>query len=78
MKKDDWQGFNYVDSTVKEISDFFVARVENLEPEEVKKKSSTAAKKTKDKKCLKNRKQEDLYSSVVESRKYLLWNVNKT
>ena len=28
------QGFNYIDSTIKEMSDFFETRVENLEPKE--------------------------------------------
>ena len=40
------QGFNYADSTIKEVSDFFETRVENLEPKEDKVKSSAAAKKT--------------------------------
>ena len=39
------QGFNYADSTIKEMTDFFETRVENLEPKEDKKKSSAAAKK---------------------------------
>ena len=30
------QGFNYADSTSKEMSDFFEIRVENLEPKEEK------------------------------------------
>ena len=30
------QGFNYADSTIKEMSDFFETRVENLEPREDK------------------------------------------
>ena len=30
------QGFNFVDSTVKAITDFFEMRVENLEPEQDK------------------------------------------
>ena len=41
------QGFNYADSIIKEMSDFFEARVENLEPKEYKKKSSVASKKLK-------------------------------
>ena len=32
------QGFNYADSTVKEMTDFFETRVENLEPKEEKKR----------------------------------------
>ena len=40
------QDFNYTDSFVKEMTDFFKIRVENLEPKEEKKKSSAAAKKT--------------------------------
>ena len=39
------QGFNYADSTIKEMTDYFETRVENLEPKEEKKKSSAAAKK---------------------------------
>ena len=41
------QGFNYVDSTIKEMADFFEARVANLEPIEDRKKSSVACKKSK-------------------------------
>ena len=41
------QGFNYTDSTIKEMTDIFETREENLEPKENKKKNSTAAKKTK-------------------------------
>ena len=58
------QSFNYVDCTVKEMSDLFETRVENLKPK-VYKKSSAAAKKT-NKKSLKKRKQEDSNSSVIE------------
>ena len=32
------QGFNYADSTIKEMTDFFETRVENLEPNEDRKK----------------------------------------
>ena len=39
------QGFNYVDSTVKEMTNFFETRVENFETNKEKKKSSAAAKK---------------------------------
>ena len=41
------QCFNYVDSTIKEMTDLFETRVENLEPKEDKKKSPAAAKKAK-------------------------------
>ena len=41
--------FNYADSTIKEMTDFFETRVENLEPNENIKKSSAAAKKMKEK-----------------------------
>ena len=41
------QGFNYADSTIKEMTDLFETRVENLESKEEKNKSSTAAKKSK-------------------------------
>ena len=58
------QGFNYADSTIKEMRDFFETRVENLEPKEENKKSSAAAKKSK--KSHKNRKSDDSDSSVVK------------
>ena len=35
------QGFNYADSTIKEMTDFFETRVENLEPKEDRKISSS-------------------------------------
>ena len=57
-------GFNYVDSTIKEITGLFETRVENLAPKEEKKISSAAAKKNK--KSTKKRKQEDSDSSVVQ------------
>ena len=41
------QGLNYADYTIKEMTYFFETRVENLEPKEEKKKSSTGTKKTK-------------------------------
>ena len=40
------QGFNYADSTINEMTDFFETGVENLEHKEEKKKSSAAAKKS--------------------------------
>ena len=64
------QGFNYADSAVNEMTDFFETRVENLEPKEKKKKLSGAAKKSKDKKSTKKRKREDSNSSVIESSEY--------
>ena len=63
------QGFNHTDPTVKEMTDFFDSRGENLEPREDKKLSSVAAKKTKDKKSFKKCKQEYFNSSGVESSK---------
>ena len=57
--------FNYADSTIKEMTDFFETKVKNLEPKEDKKKSSAAAKKTK--KSHKKRKKEYFDSSVVET-----------
>ena len=60
------QGFNNADSIIKEMSDFFETRVENLELKEKKKKSSVAAKTT-NKKSLKKRKREDPDSSIIES-----------
>ena len=38
------QSFNYADSAIKEMTDFFETRVENLEPKEEKKKYSTVLK----------------------------------
>ena len=40
------QSFNYADSTIKGMTDFFETRVENLEPKKEKKKSSAGAKKS--------------------------------
>ena len=59
------QGFNYADSTIKEMTDFFEIRVENMEPKEDKKNSSAASKKSK--KSTKKTKREDSNSDVVES-----------
>ena len=39
------QSFNYADSTIKEMTDFFETRVENLEPKEDRKKTSVTSKK---------------------------------
>ena len=61
------QGFNYADSLIKEMTDFFETRVENLEPKEEKKKISTAAKKSLKK--IKTKKRVDSDSSAVESSK---------
>ena len=58
------QGFNYADSTIKEMTNLFETRVENLEPKEDRKKSSAASKKSK--KAHKKRKREDSDSSVIE------------
>ena len=38
------QGFNYADSTIKEMTDFFETRLENLVLKGEKKKSSAATK----------------------------------
>ena len=57
------QGFNYVDSTIKEMTDFFETRVESLMSKEEKKKSLAAAKKSLKK--IKKRKSEDSNSSDV-------------
>ena len=53
------QDFNYADSTIKEMTDFFATRVENLEPKNTNKKSSAGAKKSKDKNSTKKRKRVD-------------------
>ena len=39
------QGFNYADSTVKEMTDFFETRVDNPDPREHKKKPYASSKK---------------------------------
>ena len=57
------QCFNYADSTIKEMTDFFETIAENLEPKEEKKKPSAAANKS----LKKIKKREDSDSSVVES-----------
>ena len=57
------QGFNYANSTTKEMTDLCETRVENLERKEDNIKSSAAAKKSK--KSTKKRKRAD--SSLVES-----------
>ena len=62
------QDFNYEDSTIKEMTDFFESRVENLELKGEKKKYPAAAKKTSKKSAMK-RKREDSDSSVIESSK---------
>ena len=51
-------GFNYAYSTVKEMTDLFDSRVENLEQKEEKKKASAAAKTFKDKKFNKKGKEQ--------------------
>ena len=63
------QGLNYEDSTVKEMTDIFETRLKNLEPKENEKKSSTAAKKSKDQISTKKQKRYDSNSRIVESSK---------
>ena len=50
------QDFNYADSTIKELTDLFETRVENLEPKEGRKISSVSIEKSK--KSYKKRKKE--------------------
>ena len=61
------QVFNYADSTIKEMRDFFETRIENLEPTEDKKNASMASKTNKDRKSSKKRKRNDSYLSAIES-----------
>ena len=61
------QDFNDADSIIKEMTDFFETRVENLELNKDRKKSSAAAKKYLKK--AKKRKKEDSDSSVLKSSK---------
>ena len=61
------QDFNYADSTIKETTDFFETRVENLEPKEDKERSSAASKKPLKK--FKKSKREDFDSNIVEPSK---------
>ena len=56
------QGFSYANSIVREMSDFFETRVENLQTEEAKEKSFTAAKKV-----TKKRKGADSNYNAVKS-----------
>ena len=58
-------GFNFVNFTIKNMTDFFETRVEKLEPRQHKKQSSTFFKKSKDKKALKKSKRNDSKSSVL-------------
>ena len=58
------QGFNYADSTIKEMTNFYETRVAKLEPKEDRRKSSATSKKTN--KAHTKRKREDSDSSVVE------------
>ena len=58
------QGFNYADSTIKEMTDFFETRVENIEPKEEEKKSLAAAKKSQ-KKAKKTIREVSDFSVVV-------------
>ena len=51
------QGFNYVDSIIKEMTDFYENRVENLEPKEDQNKSSKAPKKQEKKFSKKKKRQ---------------------
>ena len=61
------EGFNYLDSTVKEMTDFIKTRVDNQGRQEEKKKSSMDLKKKNYEKSTKKRKRADSDSSVVES-----------
>ena len=61
------QGFNYTDSTIKEMNDFCETRVENLEPRDDKKECSAAFKNVK--KSHEKKKREDSDSSFVDSSK---------
>ena len=61
------QGFNYADSSIKQITDFFETRVENLRSGVDKIDILHPPEKFKEKKS-KKKKHDDLNSSVVESR----------
>ena len=58
------QGFNYADSTLKEMTYLFETRVENLDSKEDI-KSSASSKKKKDQKSTKKRKGEAFGFGVV-------------
>ena len=61
------QGFNWAASTVKEMTNFFEPKVENLEPKLDKKKSpDSSRKKTNEERFNKKRKWKDSDSSIVE------------
>ena len=60
------QGFNYADSTVKKMTNFFKTRKEKLDPKQ-NKKSSAASKKIKEKKSSKEWKKVDYDSNAVDS-----------
>ena len=62
-------GFNYAYSTIKEMTDFFETRGENLQPKENKSKSSAVVRKYKEKTNTKKRKRANSNSSDAESSK---------
>ena len=62
------EGFYYANSTIKEMTDFFETRVENLEPKTERQKSFVASKKLKKNSSKKwKRKKADSNSSIIES-----------
>ena len=62
------QGFNYSNSIIREMTDFFEIRIENLELQEDRKKSSSDYEKKKEKKATKKRKLDDSILNVVKYR----------
>ena len=66
------QGFDCAYSTIKEMTDFFETRVENLELRKDKKKSSASYKKKREKKYNKKTNWDDSKSSVVEFNEEIL------
>ena len=61
------QGFNYADTTVKEMIDFFETGIENPNPSYDWIKSSMSSKKKKERKFSNKRKQDGYNSSIGDS-----------
>ena len=72
------QALNYADSTVKEMTDFFETRVENLEHEVDKNKSSSSKIKAKKTNNSRNRKEQTPTQVLYSQVKNLLSNIGQT
>ena len=62
------QGYNYLDTSIQEMAEFFETRVENLEKFDSKKESKKNQEKQNNKKNKKNKKGKHSHNSVSENR----------